>query len=338
MKKEQRNIYNNFVTDAKLKKVKKVNIMMIDDFIIDCKSRKLKQKTIEQYHYDLKIFAVYVLENMGNKSFVNVKKKELKLFILECMEQFEWSTSRVNRVLSSIRGLYNFVWDDDEYEDEIEGLRNPADKLKGVAKEKRRDIIFITDEDITLLYNHLIEKKQYQLACFVALAYDSGGRKNELVQVQKQGLLENSFTNEVIGKRGKKFRLIILSRSKEAIGLWLEQRGEDNIDSLFISGKNINAPVTTEVLYYWSKKIGKTLYALTGKEEYLRINVHTFRHCTAQNIFDKSFYYIKETGKEFDLNQIRLLLHHESADTTLSYTNAKAMEEEMLMDAFFGEE
>lgn len=333
----KKNIYNNFVTEEKLKKVQKQNMLMIEDFIIDCKSRKLKSKTIEQYNYDLNIFAVYILENMKNKSFINVKKKELKLFILECMENFEWSTARVNRVLSSIRGLYNFVWDEDDYEDDVDGLRNPADKLKGVTKEKRRDIIFITDEDIEILYNHLVEKEEYQLACFLAVAYDCGGRKNELVQIRKDSV-GAEFTNEVIGKRGKKFRLLLLSRSRVAIDKWLEVRGEDNISSLFISGKTQSKrkEATTEVLYHWAKKLGKIAYSLTDKEEYLDINVHTFRHCTAQNIFDKSFYYMRETGKEFDLNQIRLLLHHESADTTLSYTNAKAMEEEMLVEAFFG--
>lgn len=333
------NIYNNFVTESKLNKVNKKNKMMIDDFILDCKSRKLSVKTIEQYLNDLKIFSVYVLQNFDNKSFIKVRKKELKMFVLDCMDNFNWSTARINRVLSSIRGLYNFIWEDDEYEDEVDTLRNPADKLKGVTKEKRRDIIFMTDEDISTLYNHLVEIEEYQLACLVAVAYDCGGRKNELVQITKKSVSGGSaFTNEVVGKRGKKFRLLLLSRGQEAINKWLEVRGNDDIDTLFVSGKEVLKPATPDVLYYWAKKLGKIAYKLTGKEEYLQINVHTFRHCTAQNIFDKSFYYMKETGKEFDLNQIRLLLHHDSADTTLGYTNAKAMEEEMLLDAFFGDE
>ena len=40
--------------------------------------------------------------------------------------------------------------------------------------------MFVPDEDITLLYNRLMEQERYKEATLLALLYDSGCRKNEI--------------------------------------------------------------------------------------------------------------------------------------------------------------
>ena len=81
----------------------------------------------------------------------------------------------------------------------------------------------------------LLEKEEYQKATLLSLLYDSGGRKNEVAQVEKHSFLDEkkSCTNIVVGKRGKKFPLLYFSKTKKCAKLWLEQRGNDDVDSLW---------------------------------------------------------------------------------------------------------
>lgn len=53
-------------------------------------------------------------------------------------------------------------------------------------------------------------------------------------QVLKDGLAERYYTNTVIGKRSKKFRLYYNERTRLLISKYLEGRGEDNINQLFV--------------------------------------------------------------------------------------------------------
>ncbi|PWL40710.1 MAG: hypothetical protein DBY43_06880 [Clostridiaceae bacterium] len=113
-----------------------------------------------------------------NKSFLELSKRDFRRFMIYCQEEWGLSAARCNRILSSLHMILDMAEnDDDMYEDYT---RNASEKIKGVPKNAVREIVFVPDEDITLLYNRLMEQERYKEATLLALLYDSGCRKNEI--------------------------------------------------------------------------------------------------------------------------------------------------------------
>ena len=130
--------------------------------------------------------------------------------------------------------------DDDIYEDYT---RNASEKIKGVPKNAVREIVFVPDEDITLLYNRLMEQERYKEATLLGLLYDSGCRKNEIAQVTRSSITEDGNSSNIVkGKRGKQFRCLYFSRTKEAFKKYNATRTDD-LDALFINAEGKPATV-----------------------------------------------------------------------------------------------
>lgn len=322
------NIYNRIYTDKKWAEVNKYNKDLMEDFIIELRAQKKKEGTIKQYKNDLRIMFIYILEELDNKPIYKLKKKAFRNYMLWLQDR-NMSNARINRLMSALRSMLEYASNEEDYEDEIE--INYASKVKGLQKESVREIHFLTDEEVNTLYEHLKSKGQYQRACFLALMYDTAARRNEIYQIEKHNLLESNFTNKVVGKRGKVFSLIYFDRSKEAIELWLNQRGEDNIDSLWVVGKGEDKrKASYETLYNWVQGFIKLYEELYGEEK--KFNAHSFRHSALEGLSTGDHYVCKKLNKVFSLQELKLLAHHSDISTTDSYLKCK--DDEMLAAAF----
>jgi integrase len=302
-------------------KVHEDNKSILNDYILELKSKKKSQGTIYQYTADIRAFFCWVHDNLKNKPILELKKRDFRKFFLFLEEK---SPARINRVQCSIRNLLEFcTQDDDEYEEyEINIMRN----IKGLEKEKVRDIYFLTNEQIEMIINYLLDKKQYQKALYLSMSYESAGRRNELHQVLKNNFLEDNKTNIVQGKRGKKFPLLYFSKSKEIAKLYFEQRGEDKIDNMWIVGKGENKkPASYETLYNWVMGFRDVLEALTDED--IEFNPHSLRHSALENYGEGSHYVLKELGIEkLDINMLKVLANHSDISTTESYLKDKGQE------------
>lgn len=309
--------------------VNKENRGILSDYVLELKSKRKSPGTIIQYTADIRMFFCWVFNNLDNKSILDIKKRDFRKFFLEIQENGA-SPARINRVQCSIRNLLEFCSnDDDEYEDyEINAMRS----IKGLQKEEVREIHFLTDEQITVILDYLINKKQYQKALYLSLSYDSAGRRNEVFQVLKEDFLENNKTNTVQGKRGKKFQLLYFSRTKEIAKMYFEQRGEDSIPSLWIVGKGEDRRAAQyETLYNWCMSFRKILEKQTG--EFIEFNPHSFRHSSLTNYENGTHIVLKELGKDkLPIEVLKVLANHESIDTTQSYLPNK--DAEILAEAF----
>lgn len=324
--------HNNIYSDNIYKTVNDENKLLLEDYELELKSRGRAPKTIAQYGYDVRMFFCYIHENMDNKSILDLKKRDFRNFFL-FMQETGKSSSRINRVQSSLRNLLQYAEDDDdEYEDyEVNAMR----KIKSVEKLEVREIVFLDDEQITFLIDYLIKKDRLQHALYVSLSYDSGGRRNEIFQVEKEGLLDDNVfkTNSVVGKRNKKFSLIFSQRTKDIAKLYLEQRGNDEFSSLWITGNGLDKRlVSYDTLYAYAISFRSILQS--EYDEDINLNSHSFRHSCAENLENGSHQMLKQFNRDrLTLNEVRIILNHESADMTQSYMRNK---DDEIIDDLFG--
>lgn len=313
-------IYNNFYTPELWNQVNKENKRILDDFLAEYKQRKKSKNTINSYFQDLRIILIYILKEYENKSVLEMSKKDFRGMSLYFTEECGMSPARTNRLKSSINSLLTFCEEDDDYDYQV----NMAKKVKGIPRERVKDDdddFFFTFEEFIKVRDILVEKGKLQAAVLWSLGFDSAARRNELFQVTKHGLIDGNKTNTVVGKRGKKFCLVYLNDTKELIRQYLEQRGEDNIDSLWY--KNLNGervPITSDALYDRICSISKILSEVRGEE--CSIFPHSMRHsrleCLAQGTDTRL---LDENGKpkKFPLEQVQVFAHHSDVSTTQSY-------------------
>lgn len=320
--------YNKVFTQEKWDKVNKYNKQLLDDYILSIKADGKSEKTIKQYYNDARIILIYIMEDHKNKEFYKLKAKSFRNFKLWCQDK-EMSPARTNRLLVTCRNLLNFGMEDEEFEDDFEECRINTNRLKGLQKEEVRDIVFLTDEEVEIIYNRLIQDKKYSQALLCALLMDSGCRRAEALQVKRGDIsLDRNITkNEVIGKRKKKFRLLYNDRTKEAYKL-LEENRIDNYDTLWLTVSG--TPASYESLYNWVVSWRDILKEETGV--YKEFSPHSLRHSNLEELSTGNHYIAKKLGKKFELNELQMLANHSSPETTASYLANK--DEDELLKSF----
>lgn len=314
--------YNRIYNKEDWNKVNQQNKNILVDFIEEYKQQKKKKSTNNQYHNDLRIILIYILKFLDNRCIFELTKKDFRRLSLWFSEDLHLSNARSNRLMCACRSMLTFCENDDDYEYDM----NVAKKVKGLPKEPVRtdeDSIFLTHKQIMKLREELIRRNELQLAVLLMISYDSCGRRGEVSQVKKQGLINGNKTNQVIGKRGKIFPLTYLNDTKELIRLYLEQRGEDLIESLWVLGDgDKKREASYDNLYEWTMKLRKIISEIEGKE--LNIFHHTFRHSRIEALLqgEDDRLIDSQTGlpKKFTLEQVQRLAHHESPQTTQGYS------------------
>lgn len=321
-------VYNRTYSPELWEKVNPENKAILDDFLLEYKQRKKSKRTIDGYYQDLRIVLIHLLEKYKNKSILELSKKDFRnisLWLSEGMgggsgDSQGRSNSRVNRMKSALNSMLTYVEEDDSYDYDV----NLAKKIKGLPKNPVKtdeDDFFFTYEEFVKVRDVLVDSGDLQGAVLWSVFYDSGARRNEVYQVEKHGLLDGNKTNIVTGKRGKKFPLVYLNDTKELIRKYLEERGEDDIDSLWITKiGSEKKQVQMESLYTRILKCSSILSKIRGEET--NLFPHSIRHSRAECLINGQDDRLKDENgdnRKYTLDEIRVFLHHESADTTQSY-------------------
>lgn len=302
------------------------NKELYQDYLLELEAQGKATKTIKQYGFDIRAFMCWLVREKNNKYILDLQRKDFRNFFL-IMQRAKTSAARINRFQSSIRNLLEFACISEDYEYEINAMQH----IRGLQKEPVREIVFLTDQQVNILIDELLKRKKYQKALFVSIAYESGGRRNELHQIKKNDFLENNQTNLVVGKRGKKFKLIYFNRSKIIYKLWIRQRGDDDLEALWVTGKGKNKkPMSYETMYDFVNEFREILEERTGEK--IPLNPHSFRHSCLTNLENGSHHTLQEIGKDhLDIRLLQTLAHHSDISTTQSYI--KDDSEEQLANA-----
>lgn len=290
------------------------NRELYNDYLLELEANGKAKKTIQQYAFDLRAFFCYLVKEKNNKYILNLKRREFRNFFLK-LQRAGTSAARINRFESSVRNLLEFACISDDYEYQ----NNEMAHIKGLQKEPTREIVFLSDRQVNILIDELLKRRHYQRALWVSLIYDSAGRRNEVCQVKKNDFLENNQSNTVVGKRGKKFKLIYFDRTKILYKLYMRQRGEDDLDTLWITGKGDHKrALSYEASYNFVNEFREILLKRTGEE--IPLNQHSFRHSALENFSNGTHHVLKETGRDsLNIRLLQALAHHESSSTTEGY-------------------
>jgi integrase/recombinase XerD len=327
-------VYNNIFNEEEWELVNEENKLMMEDFLEEYRQRKIKESTIKQYKNDIRIVFLYVLRKLKNLPITELNKKDFRRFSLYLSDELGVSNARANRLMSAVRSLLTYIEDDDDYDYEV----NYAKKVKGLPKDPVRtneDDFFLTFDQVMKLREELLKRDRLQDAVLLMVMFDSAARRNEVFQIQKHGLLDANKANEVIGKRGKKYKPVYLNDTKELIRQYLDERGEDEIASLWIMGTGENKkPISYNALYDRVVSMSKVLSEIEGKE--IEFFPHSLRHsrieCLLQGhdtrILDKD-----GNPKKFTLEEVQLFVNHSDPKTTQSYAKDHTTE---IVDNMFG--
>ena len=244
----------------------------------EIKISKLSPYTLRNYIDFNKSFLDFI-----NKNPNEINKEDIKLYLADKMSDKSSSSNIV--FLSSIRFAYLSILQND-----------PTLGIKRPKKENKIPLV-LTKEEIFKLFNATDTLKSNLI---LQMLYSSGLRVSEVVNLKKQDLDFEENIGWVREGKGKKDRMIILSK-KLSKKLQKHIKKHPDWNYLFSKEKPLNTRGIQKIVQKAAikSKINKSIHP------------HTLRHSFATHLL--------ESGT--DLRKIQTLLGHSSIATTQIYTH-----------------
>lgn len=242
--------HNHIVTPEKMKIFNQDNVNLQNDFILYLRSLNRSEGTIKGYISDFNMIWTWNLDFNKNKFFVDWKKRDLVSFQNYFCNVLKLGGSRYRRLRSAASSLSNYI--SNILDDEFDGYKNIMNVLEPPNKDPIREKTVLEDEELESLLNTLVETKQYQKACYLALGMASGARKSELLRFKPEYFKDEYIiygslykTPERIKTKGRDggkmlYKYTLVDKFKPYFDLWMQERKEKGIDSewLFVSKRN----------------------------------------------------------------------------------------------------
>ena len=309
------------ITDEKFSKVNKENRELMEEYLKV--SKQLSKKTRAQYVSCLKQFFYFVYEELKDKVFYKITKRDFMKY-MSYMQERGLSSSAIGLRKSSVSSFCNYienvVMDDVE---EYKGFRNFTRGMPSVGKNSTYDKIKITEDEYNLMMKVLEEKKHYLGLAWVATAFNVGSRRAEIIQFKTEILNypipdgQNYVLSHVVrgkgaGVDGKILRYMINFDTLKYMKLWIENRGHD---SEYIFTVKYNGKIQ-HIAEGWANELCQnTLSAICGR----RINPHLFKASCIT--------YLLEKGVDLKIVS-KYVAQHNDTSTTSNFYDLRDFEEE----------
>lgn len=190
-----------------MEKVNPDNLKLLDDWNKYLVALSRSSQTIYNYNSDIKIFFVYLLKEAGNKFFGDIIERDIVFFQSWCMNDLKLSNNRIRRlkdVLSSFSNYVETFYKDDE---RLKDFKNITRVVPQPAKRKTLVETELTDSDVKLIFEKLIEDEKYNAACMLALALYGGLRKAEIPQIMTETFDKENIVLNHLYKTPNKIKL-----------------------------------------------------------------------------------------------------------------------------------
>ena len=276
--------------------------MLIDSFLNFLQFEKnYSEKTINSYRVDLIQLEEYIKNDSEELTLTEVDADIIRQWIIDLTKK-GYTTSSVNRKLSSLRSFYKFLL----LKQEI--IKDPTRKINGPKKKKPLPI-FLKEKEI----NKILEETNFKEGfigirdqMIVEMFYATGIRLSELIGLDNKDINFEDSLIKVKGKRNKERLIPFGDELKESMLRYISVRNETitvKSEAFFIkeNGERLyNALVERLVKRQLSKVV-------TLKKKSPHVLRHTFATAMLNN--------------EANLNAIKEILGHTSLAATEVYTH-----------------
>lgn len=281
---------NKITSAEKTALINKGNIQLKDEFLTYLRSVGRSEGTINGYDNDLLIVFTYVMEHLNNKDFAKITKRDL-INLQGWLISNGNSSARIRRIKSSISSLSNYceniLADDDP---DFNGYRSIVRKIENPPLQATREKTVWETEELESLLKHLVDRKKYEQACFVALGMYGGRRKAEICRFRVDDFDDSRlvcggalYKSAPILTKGNKYLecYTLAKRFKPYFDMWMDYREEHGIESewLFPDKDNPKDHIQITTLNSWTK----TFSNITQNNFYF----HSLRH-----------YFVSDLAKE----------------------------------------
>jgi len=270
--------------------------------------RRLEVNTLNARWYDLEKYLSFLYKN-NIKSFGDITSKNIDLFIssLKFYQKYdrktEYSSSTINRYISTIRSFHFYLFDNNIVEKDVsEKIHRPKsiNKLPSVLNVEEINQIIDSIE-----LNRPID---YRDKAIILIMYSSGLRISEVVNIKLTDLNVNESFISVIGKGNKQRIIPVANKTMNFIKSYIENfrikflKKTNSRGYLFLNNRGTQISRVS----IW-KIIKKHTLALHNHN----ITPHVFRHSFATHLI--------EGGA--DLRAVQMMLGHSDISTTQIYTH-----------------
>ena len=256
------------------------NMRLKNGFLTYMQSLQRSPGTIDGYNSDLNIVMTYILDNLGNKDFHKLTKRDI-VSLQNWLVQNGNSSARIRRVKSAISSLSNYIENLLDDEPEYQGYHSIVRTIENPPLTPTREKTVWTDEELDALLDALTESGEYEKACYVALAMYSGRRKAELARFRVDDFDKNHVvcngalykSSPILTKGNTCLECYVLKKKFDPyLKRWLQYRDEQGIVSEWLLPKHGNPEEQIDVttLNSWAN----TFTRLTGRDWY----AHSLRH------------------------------------------------------------
>lgn len=299
------------VTESEWIEVNEWNRDITEEFL---QQGHLSPHTLNQYKSALRIFFRWVKDNCKNKPLYELKPRDA-LKYQNFLINRGLSSSGIKFKRSSVSSLCGFV--ELYYAEEYPLFRNIYNKkIPNPPKTLKHEKQPLTKEELDKLIATLEEHEEWQMLAYIWFSYSTGCRRSEALQLLKEVItyekvkdksyyLTHNIRCKGRGREGKVRKLVLDERAMQAIKKWLEVRGEDECEYVFVKktrdGRVNQLNVTS--FNYWCKEI---FSEIVGR----RVHPHQLRSTRATHL-------VAVDGK--DIKSAQKLLGHNSSETTELY-------------------
>lgn len=273
---------NSITSDELLAQVNPDNTALLRDFLSYLRSVQRSDTTISAYENDIQIAWVWCLQYNNNAFFVNWTKRNVVAYQNWLLNNNENSPARIRRLKASLSSLSNYI--EGVLDDEFPDFRNIINKVENPVNQPVREKTVWEDIELEQLLDQLTKAKEYEKACYLALAMYSGRRKAELCRFKVSdfcaerlvcdGALYKSAPIRTKGRGGgKMIPCYTLAKKFDPYLLrWMDFREENGIESewLFPNQKDPADHIAISTANSWAN----TFTRISGKPAY----IHSLRH------------------------------------------------------------